>query len=607
MKKDPRSEWVYLRWFRYVWKHKFLLAAALLFILVVMSVDVFVPKVFGFVVDRMLTREIVSTGQAALPFVGSVKLTFAFLLMFGVLAVLLGCRSGSQYLRSVLLGLTGEKVHLDIRQALFDHLQRLPVSYFDRTYTGKIMARITTDTDALWHMLNGGMIGVFAPAVTVITVIVILFHLNVWLTVFSLAVLPLSAWLFWTTRKKQRISATAQREAVAALYSNLQERITGVRTIRIFGREKIESRLFMKELQKLFHKNIVLIRAFSTLSARTQLLTGLATAAILCFGGVAVAQGRITLGEMIQFYLYAGMLFAPVGALTETSTQIFTHGDVALRRIFEVLDMPVAREFSSAGRPCPRLRGGLELRNVSFGYSDDLMILKNVSLRIRPGETVAFVGPSGAGKTTLVNLICRFYQPQKGIVLADGRDVKEWQIESYRKQISYVSQESFLFSGTVYENVRFGKPGADRKEIERACRLANAHEFIRKLPKGYDSETGERGVTLSGGQKQRVNIARSLIVNPSIIVMDEPTSALDAESESVLLEALKGVFRDRTCLIIAHRLSTVMNADRIFVLNKGRIVQVGRHSDLVREKGLYAELCRKQFHGMIAANPSGGS
>jgi len=567
-----------------------------------MGVDVLLPKTFGFVVDRILTKDAISAKEVFLPFIGKISIVSGFMLMFGVLVILLFFRSISLYLRSVLLGLIGEKVHLDIRQALFDHLQRLPVSYFDRTYTGKIMARITTDTDALWHMLNGGMIGVFAPLVTVIVVIIILFRINVWLTIFSLAVLPLSAWLFWTTRKKQRLSSKAQREAVAELYSKLQERISGVRTIRIFGREKLESKIFMKELQKLFHKNIILIKAFSSLGARVQILMGIATTSILCFGGIAVSKGILTLGGLIQFYLYAGMLFMPVASLTETSTRVFTEGEVAMKRIFEVLDMPVAQEFKVQGPLCPKLKGAIELRDVSFGYTSDNFILKNINIKIKAGETIAFVGPSGAGKTTLINLICRFYEPQKGSILVDGKDIREWNVESYRRQISYVLQESFLFSGTILENVRFGKPDASFKEIKHACSLANADEFIRTLPKGYNTEIGERGVNLSGGQKQKINIARALVVNPSIIIMDEPTSALDAESESVLLEALKKVFKNKTCLIVAHRLSTVMNADKIFVLNRGRIIQVGSHRELIKKKGLYQELCKKQFHGMIGVS-----
>jgi len=595
-----KQEWQYLRWFRYVWKHRGILAAALLCIFTAMAVDIFLPKILGFTVDRMLTKEAIAAGKAALPFIGLTGLTEGFLLMLALLAIVIVIRSVASYFRSVLLGLVGEKVHLDIRQSLFDHLQRLPISYFDKTYTGKIMARVTTDTDALWHLLYNGILNVFAPSVMIVVIIVLLFRINVWLTLFSIAVLPVFITLFYFTKKRQRVSSLAQRETLSMIYSRLQERISGIRTIRIFAREHQESRSFMKELQELFHRNVVMLRAWATLGSRTQLLTGLAIAMVLCFGGIIVARGFITIGDMVVFYIYAGMLFAPVGSITETSTQVFTNGEVAMNRIFEVLDMPVSQELKGTDRSCPRLKGSIALKDVSFGYAPGQHVLKDINLSIRAGETVAFVGPSGAGKTTLINLICRFYEPGKGTILIDGTDVGDYNVESFRRQISYVSQESFLFSGTVLENIRFGKADATRQEIERAAKLANAHDFIVRLPQGYETETGERGVNLSGGQKQRINIARALIVNPSIIIMDEPTSALDAESESVLLEALKSVFRDKTCLIIAHRLSTVVNADRTVVLDSGRIVQQGPHKELAAKEGLYRDLCRKQFQHLTA-------
>lgn len=587
----------FLRWLKYVFKYKSLLVPAFITILFGVAVDVTLPKVLGFIIDGMLTEPNIRAQSIDMPWAGNMDIKWAFITVMGVLLGLLLVRSVSGFFRQYTLAKIGEHVHVDIRGGLFAHLQRLPISYFDHSYTGRIMARITTDTDAIWNLLNGGIMQIIVPSATVIVVLIILLCLNVWLTLLSLLCVPLIAISYAHARGRAKVATQAQREAVASLYARLQERISGIRLIRIFGRGQDETRSFGEGLQDLFNRNMEMCGTFARLGAKSQFLTGATTSVILCLGGIAAAMGKLTIGELIQFYLYAGMLFSPIDQITKTSANLFATARIAMERIFEVLDTAEAVELKGPNAPCPRLAGRVEFRDISFSYRPEKSVFSNISFDIGAGKTVALVGPSGAGKTTIVNLLCRFYNPTGGEILVDGQLLNQFEIESFRSQISYVTQEDFLFSGTIADNIGYALPQAGLAEIERAARQANAHDFISQLPQGYQTAVGERGVTLSGGQKQRINIARALLRDPAILILDEPTSALDAESESILLDALKTVFKNRTVFIIAHRLSTVMSADLIMVLADGKIAQQGDHATLMKQEGLYAELCRKQFLG----------
>lgn len=517
--------------------------------------------------------------------------------MLAVLVALVGARAVIIYFRNISLALVGERIHVDIRRKLFDHLQRLPIAYFDKSFTGRIMARLTTDTDALWHMLYNGSLNVVAPVITILVVTVILMRIHVGLTLLTFAIIPVFVVLYHRARSRARVVTQNRQDTLAEIYSRLQEQISGIRIVRIFGRSRDESEEFKGDLKNLLAKNMDLLRTYGKLGLRSEFSTGAATAMVLCLGGLAVSKGQITVGELVQFYLYAGMLFAPLQMITNTSAQVFTAGEVAMERISELLDQPPAEELAGRGDPCPALGGGFSVRNLHFAYDAEKTIFDGLNMEIEPGQTVALVGPSGVGKSTLVNLICRFYHYERGTIAVDGHDIKDLEVESYRRQISYVAQDSFMFSGSIAENIRYAAPEATQADIERVARLANAHEFITHMPKGYDTELGERGVKLSGGQRQRINIARALIRNPRILIMDEPTSALDAESEAVILDALESVFKGLTCIIIAHRLSTVMKVDRIFVFNNGVVAQQGTHRELVAQDGVYRELCRRQFVG----------
>jgi subfamily B ATP-binding cassette protein MsbA len=597
MNTEPLHRNLYVRWSALLRPHTGYLTIALSAMFCAMAVQIALPKIVGWVIDDLLTTGTIAAGWAVLPWIGARSLTAAFGIVFACLAVMIAVRAGLQYVQNSLLALTGEKVHIDIRQRLFVHLQRVPIAYFDKTYTGRIMARITTDADALWHLVNDGARNIVGPVVSMVVITVILFRLNTRLAWSVALILPVVIFLFAVTRQRARAASRLRQEKLADIYSRLQEQIAAVRIVRIFGQGNEESRSFLADLKELCQRNMHLLKTNYFLGAQMELVTGVTTAAVLCFGGIAVTRGSISVGELVQFYMYAGMLFVPISQLVNTSATVFSTAEVALERIFSLLDQPEAEEVRAGGQPCPPLTGRISIEDLSFGYEPGRLILQNVDLRIKPRETVAFVGPSGVGKTTIVNLLCRFYSPTSGRLRVDDHDITALEIESYRQQISYVTQDSFLFSGSVTDNIRYGNPGISDDAVERAARLANAHDFIMQMPQGYQTAIGERGVNLSGGQKQRLNIARALVRDPRILIMDEPSSALDAESESTLLEALATVFKDKTCIIIAHRLSTVMAVERIFVFSGGRVVQEGPHRELIKVDGVYRELCRKQLVG----------
>jgi ABC-type multidrug transport system, ATPase and permease components len=587
---------LYRRWLGYVGHYKGWMALALCIVVAAISIDLFIPRAFAFVIDRLLSKESLASGRAALPLVGEERLAACFAIVAAVLVCLVAIKACLSFTRTMLLTQVGERIHLELRGALFEKIHHLPMSFFDSSYTGKIMARVTTDTDAVWGLLFNGVNDVVAPLFTFTLVLTAVATTSPELSLVLLVVIPVFVALFFRARKETQRETRLQRETLASIYTQLQEQIAGVRTVRIFGQARKETRKFNHILRVLYIRNVRLMRTFGKLNGLSDFIVGFGTVFVLCFGGFLVSRGDISLGQLVQFYAYTGLLFTPIMTIANTLARTFSQAEVALERIFELMDQREATEFSG-GRACPPLSGGVRIENLSFSYDGKEPILQGIDLEIEPRTMAAIVGPSGSGKTSLVNLICRFYDFQEGRILLDGLDLRELEPESFRAQVSYVFQDTFLFSGTIYDNLHYAKPEASREEGIEAAKLANADDFISAFPKGYDTELGERGVNISGGQKQRLSIARALLRRPKLLVMDEPTSALDAESESVILEAMDSVFKGMTRIVIAHRLSTVRNADRIFVLEDGRIVQRGRHEELAAEEGLYRELCQKQFLG----------
>lgn len=587
-----RQTWLW--WLGLVFKHKLILTAAIGCMLIFLAGEALMPWVVGLVIDYLRQESVISAGVVTLPLVGELAIIDALLLMLlaGIGLVLL--RNFAQYGRDALFNEVGERVHLDLRQHLFDHLQKLPLSFFDKSYTGRIMARITTDADALYHILNQGTIHIIGHGILITTMSVSLFFIHPGLALTLFACVPVLLVLVGFTRKRARDAGRGQREALGTIYNRLQERISGIRVIRSFGRNDLESEAFAQDLRELYYHNRRLVRGYSKLGAMSNACTRLTGILILCLGGIAVVNGNLTPGLLVTFYLASSVILQPLSAMAHAITQHLTDSGVAIERISEILDQHTSDEDEEGKTQCPPLQGHVVMQHVDFSYIPGQPVLRNISLEAEPGACIALVGPSGAGKSTLVDLLCRFYVPDQGNIIVDGHTIHDLSPGSYRQQIGYVSQDTFLFHGSIADNLRIAKPDATDAELREACRKANALQFIEAIPEGFAALVGERGITLSGGQRQRLGIARTLLSDPKLLILDEPTSALDAESEMLVMDAIKKSFAGRTCIIIAHRLATVRHADHIYVFDHGGIVEQGDHESLVHNQGLYCELAIKQ-------------
>jgi subfamily B ATP-binding cassette protein MsbA len=498
------------------------------------------------------------------------------------------------YFQGYYLTYVGERVLLDLRRTTYAHLHQLSVRFFADRRTGELLSRLSSDVTLVRGALTGSLVSALGQAVSFIGSLVLMLALNWRLSLFILAIAPLIVLSGAVVGARLRKLSTEVQDKLAESTAVAEEAIGNVRVVKAFAREGFEVERYNHQLGLTF-ENVMRQNILRSLIAPLMSFLGFsALAAVLWFGGREVLDGRLTGGALIAFLVYGINIAGALGTFTGLWTQL-QEALGASRRIFELLDeVPEIKDEPNA-RPLPAVTGHIKLEDVSFSYPTSDRVLHNVTLEVAPGEVVALVGPSGAGKTTLFNLIPRFYDPTSGRVLVDGHDVRAVTLESLRGQIGLVAQETQLFSGTVRENLRYGRLAATDAEVEEAARAANALEFIERLPKGYETVVGERGVKLSGGQRQRVAIARAILKNPHLLLLDEATSSLDSESESLVEEALERLMRGRTTLIIAHRLATVHRANRIAVLEQGRLVDLGTHAELLARDGLYAKLYRMQF------------
>ncbi|MUG45662.1 ABC transporter ATP-binding protein [Paenibacillus woosongensis] len=499
-------------------------------------------------------------------------------------------RGPVEYARQYFAQMITAKILFDLRNRLYSHLQKLSLRYYQNTKVGEIISRFINDAEQTKNIVEVGMMNVWLDAFTLVFVLGFMFYLDPVLTLVSIAIFPLYAIAVKVLYKQLKKLTKDRSAALAGIQAYLHERIQGISVIRSFALERHDQAKLEGVNGNYLKKALAHSRWNAWTFAIINTMTDIAPLLVIGYGGYLVIQQNLTLGTFIAFFGYLDRLYSPLKRLINSST-VLTQASASWERVLELLEEPYDMVDQPDARPLKGGNHGIAFRNVWFKYHEkDPWVLRDISLRIHPGETVAFVGMSGGGKSSLVGLIPRFYDIQKGSLLVGGRDVKEWTMESLRSSIGMVLQDNFLFSGTVRENILFGKPGSSEEEVYEAARAANAHEFILDLPNGYDTEVGERGVKLSGGQKQRIAIARVFLKDPPILILDEATSALDLESEHLIQQSLQQLSRSRTTLIVAHRLSTITHADQIIVMKNGSIAERGTHEELMDKDGVYTQL-----------------
>jgi subfamily B ATP-binding cassette protein MsbA len=557
--------------------------------------DLLQPWPLKVIIDTVLK------GHAGKGWLNDIVLRFAgddplAILRFAALSVLAIAALGAScsYAEKSLTTTIGQRVLHEMRRTLYAQIQRLSLAYHDRKQTGDLISRVTGDIDSVQSFLASGLLSTLVSILTLCGMIGVMFYINWQFTLIALSIVPLLFGVVFTYTRKIKKASRAVRKKEGEMVSIIHEVFSAVRVVRAFAREDYEQRRYEVESMESVGIAMRARGLKAKLSPIVEMIVACGTCMVLWFGARMVLDGSLSAGSLIVFVLYLGKMYKPMQELSKM-TDTYTKAAVAWERIQEVMQTKRDVEDLPGAVQAPPFEGRIEFDHVAFSYDAKSPVLRDVSFQIEPGEMAALVGPTGSGKTTITSLVARFYDPTAGAVKIDGFDIRKFQQASLRQQISFVLQETLLFHGTIATNIAYGKSGATMEEIERAAEQANATEFIDRMPDGYDTVVGERGVTLSGGQRQRIAIARALIRKLPILILDEPTSGLDAESEKLVFDALDRLMLGKTCIVIAHRLATIRRADKIFVVQGGAIVETGRHEELLAKNGLYAKLHEIQF------------
>ena len=568
----------YMRLLAYIKPYTRRLVMAVICIIMAAAANLYLPWIIKDMIDDVLMSK---------------DMLMLNLIAAGILVVMF-TRGVFYYGQSYLVSYVGQRVIIDVRSVLFRKFQRMPLSYYDKQQTGTVMSYITNDVAVMQSAIVDNLIELVTESSILIGSLAMMIYLDWKLSLLTLMTIPLVGFAMKIFGRKLKSSSTVIQERAAEITSLLQESISAIRVVKSFVRESYEIKRFEEQNWRNFQAAMKNVKLTSLLTPTVEFLAAIAVTFIVWFGGYEVVNEVITAGELVAFLTYAVNLANPVKRLSRVYAAI-QKAMAAAERVFNVMDLDEKITDLPNAKPLPPIKGKVEFKDITFSYKEGQPAIQHISLTAEPGQMIALVGPSGSGKSTIANLIPRFYDVDSGVISIDGHDIRQVTADSLREQIGLVPQETMLFSTSVMENIRYGRLDATDEEVVEAARAANAEEFIKELPEGYDTKLGERGLNLSGGQRQRLAIARAILKNPRVLILDEATSALDTESEKIVQDALDKLMVGRTSFVIAHRLSTIFNADQIFVVENGHLREHGTHEELLAAGGLYSNLYNIQF------------